>query len=59
MGGFVAILDTLGFDWGVKEQVVKKSFEQRIEDLQAYKEKNGHANVKGSEDKSLMAFVSI
>ena len=35
---------------------VQKSFEQRIEDLRAYKEKNGHVKVKGSEDKSLYEF---
>ena len=33
-----------------------KSFEQRIADLKAYKEKNGHIKVKRSEDKSLYDF---
>ena len=55
-GERIASLDALGFDWAVKEQAATKSFEQRIEDLQAYKEKNGHANVKKSEDKSLYGF---
>ena len=49
----IASLDALGFDWsnsGIK------SFEQRIEDLRAYKEKHGHVNVKEREDKSLYTF---
>ena len=54
--GQIAILDTLGFDWGVREQATMKTFEQRIDDLKAYKEKNGHVNVKGSEDMSLYNF---
>ena len=32
------------------------SFEKRLEDLRAYKEKNGHVNVKKSDDKSLYDF---
>ena len=49
----IASLDALGFDWTARERTERKSFEQRIEDLRAYKEKNGHVNVKRSEDKSL------
>ena len=49
-----ASLDALGFDWTAA--AAKKSFEQRMEDLQAYKEKNGHFNVKEREDKSLYRF---
>ena len=52
----IASLDALGFDWSIKEQAAKKSFEQRIEDLQAYKKKHGHTNVKEKEDKSLYLF---
>ena len=54
----IASLDALGFDWSVRprEQAAKKSFEQRIEDLQAYKEKHGHLNVKHNDDKSLHHF---
>ena len=51
----IASMDALGFDWGVKEQAIK-SFEHRIKDLQLYREKNGHVNVKGSEDMSLYNF---
>ena len=52
----IAILDTLGFDWTVTEWQAVKTFEQRITDLRAYKEKNGHVNVKGNEDMSLYNF---
>ena len=54
----MASLDALGFDWTerAREQAAKKSFEQRIEDLQVYKEKHGHTNVKSSNDKSLHKF---
>jgi len=52
----MASLDALGFNWTVKEQVAKKSFEQRVEDLRAYKEEHGHTNVKEREDKSLHNF---
>ena len=40
----------------VKKKRVTKAFGQRIEDLRAYKEKQGHTNVKKSEDKSLHDF---
>ena len=52
----IASLDALGFDWLVKEHAAKKSFAQRIDDLQAYKEKHGHIRVKQSDDKSLYEF---
>ena len=53
----IASLDALGFDWSILERRAgKKSFKQRIEDLKAYKEKNGHVNVKESDDKSLYKF---
>ena len=54
----IASLNALGFEWTVKERraVTAKSFEQRIEDLRAYKEKHGHVNVKEKEDKSLYGF---
>ena len=52
----IAILDSLGFDWSVRqrEQATKKSFEQRTKDLQRYKEKYGHVNVSPKEDKVFM-----
>ena len=52
----IASLDALGFDWKVREYAAMKSFEQRIADLQVYKEKNGHVNAKEKEDKSLYDF---
>ena len=54
----IASLDALGFDWSVRprEQAAKKSFEQRLEDLRAYKEKHGHVNVKQSDDSSLYVY---
>ena len=54
----IASLNALGFEWAVIERKAIKSFEQRIEDLLAYKEKNGHVNVKGSEDRSLYSFCN-
>ena len=39
-----------------KKRRENKSFEQRIEDLRAYKEKHGHVNVKKNDDKSLYEF---
>jgi len=54
----IASLDALGFNWTVRtrENAAKKSFEQRLEDLRAYKEKHGHVKVKKSDDKSLYDF---
>ena len=52
----ITSLDALGFDWAITERKTKKSFEQRMDDLRAYKEKNGHVNVKEKEDKSLYQF---
>ena len=39
-----------------RKRAANKTFEQRLEDLRAYKKKHGHVNVKQSEDKSLYAF---
>ena len=38
---------------GSKKRSAKKSFAQLINELKAYKEKNGHVNLKYSDDKSL------
>ena len=51
----IASLDALGFDWAVRRRGAK-SFEQRIEELRVYKERHGHTNVKGCDDKSLYQF---
>ena len=47
-------LGALGFEWTPERG--RKPFDQRIADLQAYKEKNGHIKVKRSDDTSLYAF---
>ncbi|KAL9187184.1 hypothetical protein ACHAXT_010904 [Thalassiosira profunda] len=53
----IASLDALGFDWGLQQQMrARKTFKDRAEELQAYREKNGHINVKEGEDKSLYGF---
>jgi len=48
----IKALDELGFNWGNK----KKSFEERIEDLKAFKAKHGHVRVTLKQDKSLANF---
>ena len=48
----IKALDELGFTWGDK----LKSFEDRIEELEAFKKKNGHVRVTAKHDKSLALF---
>jgi len=48
----IKALDELGFNWGNK----KKSFEERIEELKAFKAKHGHVRVTLKQDKSLANF---
>jgi hypothetical protein len=55
----IASLDALGFEWnpdGKRNSTEELAFAQRIDDLRAYKEKNGHIKVKKSDDKSLYDF---
>jgi len=47
----IKALDELGFAWDKN-----KSFEERIEDLKAFKEKHGHIRVTEKHDKSLSNF---
>jgi len=50
----IKALDDLGFEW---EDITKtKSFEERLEDLNAFKEKHGNVRVTKRQDKSLGAF---
>jgi len=53
-------LDELGFEWGGKTLGFaggkKKSFEERVEELKAFKEKHGHVRVTVKHDKSLARF---
>jgi len=51
----IASLDALGFDWSHKERNYMP-FEDRIDQLKAYKQKHGHLNVTRNEEKSLAAF---
>jgi len=46
-------LDELGYTWGKF-----KSFEERIEELKAFKEKHGHVRVTVKHDKSLVLFCT-
>jgi len=50
----IKALDELGFTWEGK----RKSFEKRIEELQAFKAKHGHVRVTRKHDKSLYGFCS-
>ena len=51
----IASLDALGFEWAPQSKMIKP-FEERVEELAAYKAKHGHPKVKKSEDKSLYEF---
>jgi hypothetical protein len=58
----IAALDEIGFVWNVTDRtgakkVEPKSFEERVEELKAYKEKYGDTNVTPKRDKSLSNFV--
>ena len=50
----IKALDELGFEW---EDITKaKSFEERVEELKAFKEKHGHVRVKAKHDERLYKF---
>ena len=51
----IAELDALGFEWAPRNRK-EAQFQQRLEELKAYKAEHGHLNVKKSEDKSLARF---
>ena len=53
----IARLDALGFNWTTHEYVTR-SFDERIEDLEEYKQTHGHVNVKAHEDNSLGQFCA-
>jgi Holliday junction resolvasome RuvABC DNA-binding subunit len=53
----IQALDQLGFDWDpLKDKVT--SFEERMLQLSAFKEKNGHIRVTKTDDKSLGDFCN-
>lgn len=51
----IAEFDSLGFDWTCMDYI-KKTFDQRIADLEEYKRTHGHVNVLPGEDFSLGHF---
>lgn len=53
----IAALDAVGFDWETQEYVTK-TFDERLLDLQEYKTKHGHCNVRIAEDQSLGQFCA-
>ena len=51
----IARLDALGFDW-TSQEYVTRSFDERIDDLEKYKQTHGHLSLKRLEDISLYQF---
>ena len=47
-------LNALGFEWARKK--VSKTFEERVEELKAFKTKHGHLNVQRGTDQNLYDF---
>jgi len=56
----IKALDELSFDWDkkTKSDKAKKSLEERITDLKAFKETHGHVRVTFKQDKSLHGFCA-
>ena len=52
----IRALDDLGFQWDAKQYTKTKSFEERIEQLEAFKEARGHVRVTDKVDKNLATF---
>ena len=53
----IAAFDAIGFIW-TSQEYVTRSFDERIEDLEEYKQTHGHVNVKRNEDISLNQFCA-
>ena len=51
----IAAFDAIGFNWTSREYVARL-FDEKVEDLEEYKQTRGHVNVKIHEDKSLGQF---
>ena len=51
----IKVLDDLGFEWTQKQ---KHTFEQRVEQMRAFKELHGHLRVTSALDKDLAPFCS-
>jgi len=54
----IKALDDLGFEWSKEQQRQRVSFEDRIQQLTAFKERHGHVHVTASLDKNLAAFCT-
>ena len=52
-----AAFDAIGFIW-TSQEYVTRSFDERIEDLEEYKQTHGHLNMKRDEDNSLYQFCA-
>jgi hypothetical protein len=53
----IARLDAIGFNW-TSQEYVTRSFDERIDDLEKYKQMHGHLSVKKHEDNSLYQFCA-
>ena len=53
----ISAFDALGFIWTTQEYVTR-SFDERINDLEEYKQKHGHINMNRHEDSSLYQFCA-
>jgi hypothetical protein len=53
----IAALDAMGFNW-TSQEYVTRSFDERIEDLEEYKQMHGHLSVNRHEDNSLYQFCA-
>ena len=51
----IAAFDAIGFNW-TSRVYVARSFDEKVEDLEEYKQTRGHVNVKIHEDKILGQF---
>ena len=51
----ISAFDAIGFNW-TSQEYVARSFDEKVEDLEEYKQTRGHVNVKIHEDKSLGQF---
>ena len=48
----IVAFDAIGFNW-TSQECVTRSFDERINDLEEYKQKHGNLSVKRHEDSSL------
>jgi hypothetical protein len=53
----ILAFDAIGFNWMFREYVTR-SFDERIEDLEEYKQTHGHLNVKRHEDDNLYQYIA-